>query len=111
MASKTQGTTSREAKAAQLLAEGKVSPLLGTGITLVSGSKPGVVYQVTATGCECVDHARGHFCKHQLARQLLGAQYRQCQREVAAFGTTRVPAELHRALVNYTAATVASRAA
>ena len=73
----TKNTSSREAKAQELLNGGAISLYVGKGYALVQGSG-GRVYQVGSTGCTCPDAtSRQVTCKHELAVRQLCAEYRQ----------------------------------
>ena len=84
-------TTSREAKAQELLDSGAVQLHIGLGVATVQGSG-GSVYRVSrGTGCDCPDRQRrGQTCKHEIAAKQLCDEYKAC-RTAAERGETIRP--------------------
>lgn len=97
---KTQDTT-REARAQQLITEGRVTLRPGTGTALVRGSK-GETYVVTREACSCLDFvSRGVDCKHRLAAKELCSLYRECAKQARETGRVTIPPALMRAIGGY----------
>ena len=70
-------STTREAKAQQLIDASAVTLYVGQGYATVRGSQ-GVTYTVTKDACGCKDfQRRGGDCKHRLAAKALCAEFRQ----------------------------------
>ena len=91
-------TTSREAKAQELLESGAVTLYVGQRYAEVRGSK-GETYKVTHEACTCPDfQRRGVDCKHRLACRELCRQYRELKAKAAAGETIRPSYTLLRAL-------------
>lgn len=91
----------REARADQLIAEGKVALLLGQPFALVTGSR-GKVYRVSReSGCECADFRyRGVRCAHLIAAATICNVAHMARHLAKRHGRCRLPAALGRALAN-----------
>ena len=73
----TKNTTSREAKAQELITTGAVTLFVGERYFLVHATNS-EIYTVTHESCECPDFTRrGIECKHRLACRELCRQYRE----------------------------------
>jgi hypothetical protein len=75
----TKNTSSREAKAQELLNTGAVTLYVGQGVAEVLGSR-GITYTVTKDQCGCPDFTRrGVECKHRQAVKALCDEYKVCK--------------------------------
>lgn len=100
--------STRESRAMELLAEGRIALYPGRGYAVATGTK-GEKYNVSKTGCECPDFARRQSaCKHITATAILCDLYREARENVKRTGKTRLPAVLAKALSNATSAALAN---
>ena len=95
--SKSQSTT-REAKAQELITTGAVTLYVGKGYATVRGSGA-AVYTVVKTGCTCPDRVkRGQTCKHEIASRLLCEEFKACKAAAQRGETVRPSRHLLQAL-------------
>ncbi len=94
----TKNTTSREAKAQELINTGAVMLFVGERYAEVRGSK-GETYKVTHESCECPDFQKRQVeCKHRIACRQLCQEYRELKAKAAAGETIRPSRHLLQAL-------------
>ena len=94
----------REARADQLIREGKVALVIGHRFALVTGSK-GKVYRVSReSGCECPDFRyRDVRCAHLIVAAAICDVAHMARHLAKRHGRCRLPAALGKALANGTA--------
>ena len=74
----TKNTTSREAKAQEILKAGVIRLFVGQGYALVQNLRGSSEYKVTKAGCTCPDfQLRQADCKHMLAVKVLCGEYHE----------------------------------
>ena len=94
----TKNTSSREARAQELITTGAVTLFVGERYAEVRGSK-GETYKVTHEACACPDFTRrGIECKHRLACRELCRQYRELKAAAQRGETVRPSRHLLQAL-------------
>jgi len=93
-------STTREAKALDLIQSGAVSIFPGREYATVKGSGK-ATYQVNRDGCTCPDFTRrGGPCKHQLSVKAICTGIRLLREQAAQTGRVTLPANIGRALHN-----------
>jgi hypothetical protein len=98
-------STTREAKALQLIAAGAVAITPGQKFATVKGSGHATCKVNKTDGCTCADLVnRAIECKHIIATRILCEMGRAARAEAKATGRCRIPADLARALAAGTAA-------